>query len=69
VDIFENDLIFIPVNDSLHWSLIIVIKPRLIFEADKTCAEAAAEADLPCILTMDSLGYHDSKKFSRVVQQ
>jgi len=29
VDLFEKDFIFVPINEALHWSLIVIYKPRL----------------------------------------
>ncbi|XP_047315158.1 probable ubiquitin-like-specific protease 2B isoform X2 [Impatiens glandulifera] len=57
VDIFCKDYIFIPVNFSLHWSLIIICHPG---EVAKT---KAGDIDIlpkvPCILHLDSLkGIH-----------
>jgi Ulp1 family protease len=32
VDLFEHDYIFIPINHAHHWSLLCIVKPRLIIE-------------------------------------
>ncbi|TVU44004.1 hypothetical protein EJB05_03428, partial [Eragrostis curvula] len=51
INIFEKDFVFIPVNFSLHWSLIVVY------------GAAKLSAKLPCILHMDSLkGTHSGLK-------
>ena len=30
IDIFERDLLFIPINENLHWSLAIIYRPKLV---------------------------------------
>ena len=32
LDLFKYDVLFMPVNQDQHWSLIVVNKPRKIFE-------------------------------------
>jgi len=32
IDLFEKDFIFFPCNDSLHWSLMCVVRPGLCIE-------------------------------------
>jgi Ulp1 family protease len=32
LDLFKYDVLFMPVNQDSHWSLIVVNKPREIFE-------------------------------------
>ncbi|KAL6614554.1 hypothetical protein ACP70R_036824 [Stipagrostis hirtigluma subsp. patula] len=50
VDIFKKAYIILPINATLHWSLIIVCMPT-------------KETDLgPIMLHLDSLGLHDSRK-------
>ncbi|MBA0842659.1 hypothetical protein Goarm_002469, partial [Gossypium armourianum] len=67
VDIFEKDYIFIPVNYSLHWSLIVICHPgevaklkgKLIMDYDAT----ENLLKVPCILHMDSIrGSHRGLK-------
>ncbi|KAG0610633.1 hypothetical protein M758_7G080000 [Ceratodon purpureus] len=55
VSLFEKDYIFIPVNQSLHWSLVIVCHlGSLGRSSDK-------RRGTPCILHLDSMeGSHDS---------
>lgn len=53
VNLFEKDYIFIPVNYSLHWSLIVICNPGAVLEDDN-------RLKTPCILHMDSLGSHTS---------
>lgn len=52
VDLFAKDFIFIPVNFSLHWSLIIICHPG---EVTKSEDELQNSNKLPCILHMDSI--------------
>ncbi|KAK7351234.1 hypothetical protein VNO77_10531 [Canavalia gladiata] len=61
VNLFAKDYIFIPVNFSLHWSLIVICHPGEVVnfndkELDKTLK-------VPCILHMDSIkGSHAGLK-------
>ncbi|XVF44852.1 hypothetical protein PTKIN_Ptkin02bG0157100 [Pterospermum kingtungense] len=61
VDIFGKDYIFIPVNYSLHWSLIVICHPGEVayFKDDET----QELLKVPCILHMDSIrGSHRGLK-------
>ncbi|XP_021290650.1 probable ubiquitin-like-specific protease 2A isoform X3 [Herrania umbratica] len=61
VDIFEKDYIFIPVNYSFHWSLIVICHPGEVanFKDDET----EKLLKVPCILHMDSIrGSHRGLK-------
>uniref|UniRef100_A0A0R0H2P7 Ubiquitin-like protease family profile domain-containing protein n=1 Tax=Glycine max TaxID=3847 RepID=A0A0R0H2P7_SOYBN len=61
VNLFEKDYIFIPVNYSLHWSLIVICHP-----GEVSCfkdEEIKESSKVPCILHMDSLkGSHKGLK-------
>ncbi|KAL2513549.1 putative ubiquitin-like-specific protease 2A [Forsythia ovata] len=61
VNIFEKDYIFIPVNSSLHWSLIVICHPG---EVENLRDEEIGELyKKPCILHMDSMkGMHTGMK-------
>lgn len=53
VNIFEKDYIFIPVNSSLHWSLIVICHPG---EVENLRDEEMGKLyKKPCILHMDSI--------------
>ncbi|KAM7479032.1 hypothetical protein LguiA_027245 [Lonicera macranthoides] len=54
VNIFEKDYIFIPVNFSLHWSLIVICHPgEVVNNQDKEMENNLSK--VPCILHMDSI--------------
>ncbi|KAK7331759.1 hypothetical protein VNO80_28498 [Phaseolus coccineus] len=61
VNVFEKDYILIPINYSLHWSLIVICHP-----GEVTCCqdeEIDESSKVPCILHMDSLkGSHKGLK-------
>ncbi|XP_052734896.1 probable ubiquitin-like-specific protease 2A isoform X4 [Vigna angularis] len=61
VNLFEKDYILIPINYSLHWSLIAICHP-----GEVTCyqdEEMNESSKIPCILHMDSLqGTHKGLK-------
>lgn len=61
VNIFEKDYIFIPVNYSYHWSLIVICNPGA------TILEDDHQSKTPCILHMDSInGTHGN--LSKLIQ-
>ncbi|KAJ9159196.1 hypothetical protein P3X46_024718 [Hevea brasiliensis] len=61
VNIFEKDYIFIPVNYSLHWSLIVICHPGEVANFRDDESERALK--VPCILHMDSIrGSHRGLK-------
>ncbi|CAA7037749.1 unnamed protein product [Microthlaspi erraticum] len=50
VDIFEKDYIFVPINCSFHWSLIIICHP-----GESVPSHAENTPRVPCILHLDSI--------------
>uniref|UniRef100_A0ACD5VAI4 Uncharacterized protein n=1 Tax=Avena sativa TaxID=4498 RepID=A0ACD5VAI4_AVESA len=61
IDIFAKDFLFIPVNFSLHWSLIVICHPGEVVTSGD--GEAEKHGKVPCILHMDSLkGSHSGLK-------
>ncbi|XP_039019621.1 probable ubiquitin-like-specific protease 2A isoform X2 [Hibiscus syriacus] len=61
VDIFGKDYIFIPVNYSLHWSLIVICHPGEVAKLKDDVTENLLK--VPCILHMDSIrGSHRGLK-------
>ncbi|KAL4352969.1 hypothetical protein GQ457_06G003230 [Hibiscus cannabinus] len=61
VDIFRKDYIFIPVNYSLHWSLIVICHPGEVTKFKDDVTENFLK--VPCILHMDSIrGSHRGLK-------
>ncbi|WZZ11376.1 hypothetical protein YC2023_097297 [Brassica napus] len=61
VDMFRKDYIFVPVNFSLHWSLIIICHPGEV--ANGTDLDLEDSPKVPCILHMDSIkGSHAGLK-------
>ncbi|MCD7447967.1 hypothetical protein HAX54_036786 [Datura stramonium] len=61
VNLFGKDFIFIPVNFSLHWSLIVICHPGEVVTFREEEMEKSSRA--PCILHMDSIrGSHKGLK-------
>jgi Ulp1 family protease len=52
-DIFQYDYIFFPINKNLHWSLCVLVRPKLFKFND-------ASGNKPCFLHLDPLNMHDS---------
>ncbi|WOH04856.1 hypothetical protein DCAR_0624268 [Daucus carota subsp. sativus] len=53
LNLFEKDYIFIPVNFSSHWSLIVICHPAEV--ANLKVKEVKEFCKVPCILHMDSI--------------
>ncbi|XP_027353852.1 probable ubiquitin-like-specific protease 2B isoform X2 [Abrus precatorius] len=61
VNLFAKDYIFIPVNFSLHWSLIVICHPGEVVNFNDK--ELDKSLKIPCILHMDSIkGSHSGLK-------
>ncbi|KAK6805496.1 hypothetical protein RDI58_003281 [Solanum bulbocastanum] len=61
VNLFGKDFIFIPVNFSLHWSLIVICHPGEVVTFREEEMEKSSR--VPCILHMDSIrGSHKGLK-------
>jgi Ulp1 family protease len=56
IDIFQKKLIFIPINQSLHWSLCVVVNPGAIVNASSD--EGSSDDPLACMIFLDSLKAH-----------
>ena len=77
VDVFAKKFLLVPVVEDLHWSLAIVCHPgelakraiaRERRELDVDATEDEDDADCParpCVIHMDSLGMHDTKKIEK----
>ncbi|XP_009415107.2 probable ubiquitin-like-specific protease 2B isoform X2 [Musa acuminata AAA Group] len=60
VNIFDKEYIFIPVNFSLHWSLLVICHPGEVANLEDNEIESDK---VPCILHMDSIkGCHNGLK-------
>ncbi|XP_062098438.1 probable ubiquitin-like-specific protease 2B isoform X2 [Humulus lupulus] len=61
VQLFEKDFVFIPVNFSLHWSLIVICHPGEVPKSKDEDLDKSLK--VPCILHMDSIkGNHAGLK-------
>ncbi|KAL8097368.1 hypothetical protein AgCh_030488 [Apium graveolens] len=61
LNLFEKDYIFIPVNFSFHWSLIVICHPAEVANLKEKGMEELPK--IPCILHMDSIkGSHRGLK-------
>ena len=62
IDLFQKRLVFVPVNQDLHWSLAVLVNPGAVTFSLPTGgrhAQSDTSLPMPCILTMDSLsGQH-----------
>ena len=63
-NIFEKKLLFVPIHQYLHWSLCVVVNP------DKLTYPASKDDNDKCfILTLDSLGCHDTDEIYNNVRR
>ena len=77
INIFEKKFIFIPINESLHWSLCVVVNPGKIHDYWKKKKETAIDVDdddgndheIPCLLFFDSLKAHRKVKVGKKVRE
>ncbi|KAI9177406.1 hypothetical protein LWI28_014836 [Acer negundo] len=61
VNLFEKDYVFIPINYSFHWSLIVICHPGEVVYCNDDEIEKSPK--VPCILHMDSIkGSHRGLK-------
>lgn len=44
VDVFQQDLIIVPVNENLHWYLAVIFNPRALIQAPATEPRQTADA-------------------------
>ena len=73
VDLFKKKFIIVPINDSLHWSLLVVVNPGN-FSADSNfiAAPTSRRQNVACLLHLDSLGeknFHDTGKIAKNISK
>jgi len=70
INIFEKKFIFIPINESLHWSLCTIVNPSSVENVNRTEQELLDdEYEIPCILFMDSLNTHKKVRVAKRVRE
>ena len=69
IDIFKKRFIFIPINESLHWSLCVVVNPGFIDNEFKEGDDQSEDQDFPFILFLDSLKAHRKNKVANKVRK
>ena len=62
INIFEKKFIFIPINETLHWSLCVVVNPGHI-------KDQSDNGPKTCLLFLDSLKAHRKKKVSTRIRK
>ena len=62
IDIFAKKFVFIPINQSLHWSLCVVVNPGFIL--NEFNEDGDDNDDFPCILFLDSLKAHKKTRIA-----
>ena len=70
INIFEKKFVFIPINDSLHWSLCVIVNPGKIENAfhsneNPNPKDVPSEEDAPFLLFLDSLKAHQQVKVKK----
>ena len=69
IDIFKKRFIFIPINESLHWSLCVVVNPGCIENEFEDEENQSDDQDFPFILFLDSLKAHRKVKVANKVRR
>lgn len=64
INIFKKKLVFIPINESLHWSLCVLVNPGAVENINIECEKRSKEK-YSCMIFMDSLRMHDSNDVKR----
>eukprot|EP00563_Minutocellus_polymorphus_P004411 CAMPEP_0181044106 /NCGR_PEP_ID=MMETSP1070-20121207/13080_1 /TAXON_ID=265543 /ORGANISM="Minutocellus polymorphus, Strain NH13" /LENGTH=1161 /DNA_ID=CAMNT_0023122511 /DNA_START=127 /DNA_END=3612 /DNA_ORIENTATION=+ len=68
IDIFKKRFVFIPINESLHWSLCVVVNPGAISNEYVDEDDQSDDQDFPCILFLDSLKAHRKARVATKVR-
>ena len=68
IDIFKKRFVFIPINESLHWSLCVVVNPGAISNEYMDEDDQSDDQDFPCILFLDSLKVHQKARVANKVR-
>ncbi len=58
IDMFSKKLIFVPIHQNQHWSLIVAVNAGLI----DFCDELNVRSEIPIILHLDGLGLHGRRR-------
>ena len=66
IDIFKKKFVFIPINESLHWSLCVVVNPGKIKSKSE---QQNSNDEIPCILFMDSLKAHQKNRCAKIIRK
>lgn len=71
VNIFEKKYLFIPINESMHWSLAVVchldqLRPSI---GEDETEETENKGDCPCILILDSMKSHRTQKTAGYIRK
>ena len=69
IDIFKKRFIFIPINESLHWSLCVVVNPGYIENEYVPEEKQSEDQEFPFILFLDSLKAHRKNKVANKVRK
>jgi len=71
IDIFKKRFVFIPINESLHWSLCVVVNPGAIpneYVLDED-DQSDDQDDFPCILFLDMLKKNRKTSVANTVRE
>ena len=68
INIFKKQLIFIPINYSLHWSLMVIVNPGLILQNKNILEERNPEEQLSFFLFLDSLKAHRKARIAHILR-
>lgn len=63
-DILTKKIVFIPINQGLHWSLVAVVNP-----GDISSEKHDDESRMPCILFLDSLRVHRKRPIAKNIRK
>jgi Ulp1 family protease len=67
INVFDKKFIFIPVNQTLHWSLTVIVNPGSILKDGNY--QDKPDSSMPCILFFDSLKAHKKNFVAKKLHQ
>lgn len=68
VNIFEKEFIFMPINESGHWSLLCIVRPGILAHqhAENAVFQSRATQNRSCLIHLDSLSTHKKSIFDPI---
>lgn len=67
-DILNKKMILLPINEDMHWTLLVVINPMLAFKNSTKSGSGIDRKEQPFMIHLDSIaGAHDGAKYHSLI--